>query len=57
MRHFLFEDLVSGEEFIVGACDLSEARSIAIDVNFGEEVRFCYEMTEFEAESSGLDEY
>lgn len=56
MRHFLFEDLESGEEFIVGACDLSEARDIAID-NFGEEVRFCYEMTEFEAESSGLDEY
>lgn len=56
MRHFLFEDLVSGEEFIVGACGFSKARDIAID-NFGEEVHFCHEMTDFEAESSGLDEY
>ena len=56
MRHFLFKDLVSGEEFIVGADGLSEARDIAIDI-FDEEVCFCYEMDEIEAESSGLDEY
>ena len=56
MRHFLFEDYESGEEFIVGAADLFEAEIIAED-NFGDAVHFCYEMSELEAEMSGLDEY
>ena len=56
MRHFLFEDYESGEEFIVGATDLFEAEIIAED-NFGDAVHFCYEMSELEAEMSGLDEY
>ena len=55
MKHDLFEELESGEEFIVGACDLDEAKEIAAD-NF-ERPKFQYKMTEFEAEVSGLDEY
>jgi hypothetical protein len=56
MKHYLFEDLESGEEFIVGAATIGEAMTIAID-NFGTEVKYHYQMTEFEAEASGLDEY
>lgn len=54
-KHYLFEDLETGEEFIVGACDLDEAKEIASD-NF-ERPKFKYRMSEFEAEVSGLDEY
>ena len=54
-KHYLFEDLETGEEFIVGACDLDEAKEIASD-NF-ERPKFQYRMSEFEAEVSGLDEY
>jgi len=56
MKHYLFEDLESGEEFIVGAATIGEATLIAID-EFGESVKYCYQMTEEEAEASGLDEY
>ena len=55
MKHYLFEDLETGEEFIVGAYDLNEAKEIAAD-NF-EKPKFQYQMSEFEAEASGLDEY
>lgn len=55
-RHFLFYDYWSGEEFIVGAADLDDARMTAEDV-FGDDIKFCYEMSEDEAEMSGLDEY
>jgi hypothetical protein len=54
-RHFLFCDNESGEEFLVGACDREEAKKIASD-NFSNP-RFICEMTDFEAECSGLDEY
>ena len=54
-KHYLFEDLESGEEFIVGAWDLEEAKKIAAE-NF-EMPEYKYRLTEFEAESSGLDEY
>ena len=54
-KHYLFEDLDTGEEFIVGACDLNEAKEIAAE-NF-ERPRFQYQMREIEAEASGLDEY
>ena len=54
-KHYLFEDLESGEEFIIGACDLDEAKAIAAE-NF-ERPEFQYRMSEFEAETSGLDEY
>ena len=56
MKHYLFEDLKSGEEFIVGAATIGEAMVIAI-VEFGESARCRYQMTEEEAEASGLDEY
>ena len=55
MKHYLFEDCATGEEFIVGAWDLDEAKAIAKE-NF-EDPKFCYRMSEFEAEASGLDEY
>lgn len=55
-RHFLFYDYQSGEEFIVGAGDLYFARMIAEEV-FGYDIKYCYEMTDDEAEMSGLDEY
>lgn len=54
-KHFLFYDNGSGEEFIVGACDLAEAEQIAHE--YFDEPKYQYQMTEFEAESSGLDEY
>lgn len=56
MKHYLFEDLKSGEEFIVGAATIGEAMTVAI-VEFGESARYRYPMTEEEAEASGLDEY
>lgn len=55
MKHYLFEDLESGEEFIVGAKTVSEAMDIA-KANFAEPL-YHYEISEFEAEASGLDEY
>lgn len=54
-KHYLFEDLETGEEFIVGACDLDEAKTIAKE--YFAEPEYCYLMSEYEAESSGLDEY
>lgn len=61
MKHYLFEIIDEqsencGEEFIVGADSYTEAREIAQD-NFGMLVRFWHELTEEEAEMSGLDEY
>ena len=56
MKHYLFEAQETGEEFIVGADDIMEAREIAMD-SFGEYVRFMCTLTEMEAEASGLDEY
>lgn len=55
MRHFLFVDWESGEEFIVGADTLNEAQGIAKD--YFEAPRFRCELTDDEAEMSGLDEY
>lgn len=55
MRHFAFEDYDSGEEFIVGAGSLEKATEEA-KYWFGDP-SFLYEMTEEEAEASGLDEY
>lgn len=54
-KHYLFTDLVCGEEFIVGACSLDEAKAIAKE-NFPEP-KYHYQLSEFEAEASGLDEY
>lgn len=66
MKHYLFCEEVSGEEFIVGANDKEEAFDIAIPIaediaeNWNEgvyELIFYSELTEEEAEASGLDEY
>ena len=53
MKHYLFEDLETGEEFIVGACDLDEAKEIAVD-NF-EKPKFQYQMSEFEAQKANVE--
>ena len=55
MRHFLFEDYDTGEEFIVGADNLGEAIEEA-KTYFADPSYIC-ELDEFEAEASGLDEY
>ena len=65
MRHFYFSEENSGEEFLVGADTLEEAtiqaEQIAADIASGMEeepdLLYWYEMSEEEAESSGLDEY
>lgn len=66
MRHFLFYERISGENFIVGeelfgdACEAAKgiAREIGLDYNGGEfELMFIEELTEEEAEASGYDEY
>lgn len=58
MRHFLFEITsgdYEGEEIIVGADTLAEARQIGKE-EIGS-VHFLCELSEEEAEASGLDEY
>lgn len=55
MRHFLFEDYATGEEFIVGADNLGEAFEEA-RTYFGDPSYIC-ELSEDEAEASGLDEF
>lgn len=55
MRHFLFEDYDSGEMFIVGAWDRYDAEDIA--ASYFADPHYEGEMTEFQAEMSGLDEY
>ncbi len=66
MKHFYFIENESGEEFIVGAHSYHEAEEIARDVGQSiasdcgwddYSIEFQYEMTEEEAEASGLDEY
>ena len=66
MRHYLFEEMLSGEEFIVGADCIGEAGLIAegIAQDIGKEyndgaweLQFYDELTDEEAEMSGLDEY
>lgn len=65
MKHYYFIENNTGEEFLVGANTLKEAEIVAYDVaveianNYGElaDVEFQYEMSEFVAENSGLDEY
>ena len=55
IKHYLFEDIETGEEFIVGAINLHEAKIIAAGL-FGQP-EYLYQMSEYEAEASGLDEY
>lgn len=55
MKHYLFNDRKSGEDFIVGAETLEEAKEIAKE-NFSQP-HFIGRISEFEAENSGLDEW
>lgn len=65
MRHFLYCEMNSGEEFIVGANTRGGAEILAEEVatnigrHYGEETDLHYtcELTDEEAEMSGLDEY
>ena len=55
MKHYLFEDEVTGEEFIVGEYCLEDAY-IEAKLDFDEPHYIC-EFSDAEAEMSGLDEY
>lgn len=55
MKHYLFTDDVTGEDFIVGEYDFEAAYRIA-RYEFERPIFIC-ELTEEEAEASGLDEY
>lgn len=55
MKHFLFTDHITTEDFIVGEDNLDAAFRIA-RYEFEWPVFIC-ELTEEEAEASGLDEY
>lgn len=55
MRHFLFIDEYTGEEFIVGADHLMDAKETA--KTYFVEPRCICELSDIEAEMSGLDEY
>lgn len=65
MRHYYFIEESTGEEFIVGADSLVDAMVAAMDIaydiaqHYGEEpsLSYEYEMSDEEAEMSGLDEY
>ena len=66
MNHYLFKESISGEEFLVGADTEYSATMIAEGIaedigyqwNDGDWCLECYgEVTEEEAEASGLDEY
>lgn len=55
MRHYLCEDLQNGEYFLVGEENKTKATELA--ASYFEEFKLLYEVSEFEAENSGLDEY
>lgn len=55
MNHYLFTERTTGEDFIVGADTLFEAYDMAFD--YFEVPAFLRQISEFEAEASGLDEY
>ena len=56
MKHFLCFEEENGEDFIVYAATEKEAIDIAHDY-FEGTIVVCREISEEEAESSGLDEY
>ena len=65
MKHYYFIENESGEEFLVGASNYFEAEQIALEIAddiaihyaIHPDLSFEYEMTDEEAENSGLDEY
>ena len=54
-KHYLIEDSATGEEFIVGADCVTDASVIASE--YFEEPHSVCRLTEFEAQTSGPDEY
>ena len=65
MKHYLFCEENTGEEFLVGANDVKTAKIMAKEIardiaaNYDEDADLNYygEITDEEAEASGLDEY
>ena len=66
MKHFLFYEEISGENFIICCDNLEGAFNIAVDIardimsyynNDEFDLTFIDELTEAEAEASGYDEY
>lgn len=55
MKHYLCEDLQNGELFLVG--EENRARAAALASSYFEEFRIIRQVSEIEAENSGLDEY
>jgi hypothetical protein len=55
MRHFLFFDDETGEQFIVG--ENTQTAAVETAREFFDNPIYLDELSEFEAESSGLDEY
>ena len=66
MKHFLFYEEISGENFIICCDNLDNAWNLAVDIardimeyynNDEPDLTFIDELTEAEAEASGHDEY
>lgn len=66
MKHFLFYEEISGENFIICCDNLDDAYNLAVDIardimsyynNDELSLTFIDELTEAEAEASGYDEY
>ena len=66
MKHFLFYEGISGENFIICCDNLGDACGLAVDIardimadynNDEFDITFIDELTEAEAEASGYDEY
>ena len=58
LKNYLFFDEISGEEFICQAADLQTAEEILELEGFNLlSIDFVYELTDYEAENSGLDVY
>lgn len=66
MKHFLFCEEISGENFIICCDNLGDAYDLAVDIardimeyynNDEPDLIFIDELTEVEAEASGYDEY
>lgn len=63
MRNFLFEEIGEGFRFLIGADDYAGALTILEDMWYDgtvediDDVVFINELSDMEAEMSGLDEY
>lgn len=55
MGHFLFEDLDTGERIIIGEMTKAIAHKVIFEIF--DSPKYICELTDEEAEASGLDEY